>query len=188
MISWSWPTYHFKNTWHCEDALQLSWFDITPGWFDLKPAWFDFKPAWFDFKPARFHFKPALFDLNMAFLDFQLGSFDLKTSNLWVLWFQTGGAQFRPNSTVIRHPSPTLYLSWTCRPRAPGSLCAPPLGCKVDLESFEASDIPIACKLLRLAQGLSPLGSKGGIYTTHVSCSIWSSEFVHVHLIACSLG
>ena len=32
------------------------------------------------------------------------------------------------------------------------------VGCKVNLESFEASDITIACNLLCLAQGLSQLG------------------------------
>ena len=64
----------------------------------------------------------------------------------------------------------------------------PGVGCKVDLESFKASDITIACNSLCLAQGLSQLRSKGGIYTTYVRCSIWSSEFVPVHLIACSPG
>ena len=48
----------------------------------------------------------------------------------------------------------------------------PGVGCKVDLESFEGSDITIACSSHCLAQGLSQLRSKGGIYTTNVRCSI----------------
>ena len=48
----------------------------------------------------------------------------------------------------------------------------PGVGCKVNLESFEASDITIACNSLRLAQSLNQPRSKGEIYTTHVRCSI----------------